>query len=90
MGDTQADELSPAAFAPVVRQFVLARPMAVRHLAAQALAPLITPVQLGPLLEDILQSIPCSPPVFSHNEVCHAQDIVLSFIELRSHASFVR
>ncbi len=64
------DELSPAVFAPVVRQFALARPMAVRHLAAQALAPLVTPAQLGLLLEDILESVPCSPPVSSHNEVC--------------------
>ena len=67
--DLQVDELSPAVFAPVVRQFALARPMAVRHLSAQALAPLVTPAQLGPVLFDILQSIPCSPPIASHNEV---------------------
>ena len=70
MCEMQASELSPAVFAPVVRQFALARPMAVRHLAAQALAPLVTPAQLGPGLDDILQSVPCSPPVQSHNEVC--------------------
>lgn len=69
MGGAQADELSPAVFAPVVRQFALARPMAVRHLAAQALAPLVTPAQLGQFLEDILERVPCSPLVLSHNEV---------------------
>jgi len=70
----QTDELSPAVFAPVVRQFALARPMAVRHLAAQALVPLVTPAQLASVLKDILQNIPCSPPVLSHNEVSHLSE----------------
>ena len=70
----QTDELSPAVFAPVVRQFALAWPMAVRHLAAQALVPLVTPTQLAPVLKDILQNIPCSPPVLSHNEVSALQE----------------
>ena len=67
----QADKLSPAVFAPVVRQFASARPMAVRHLAAQALVPLVTPGQLGAMLCDILQDIPSSPPILSHNKVRH-------------------
>ena len=72
MPSVQGDELSPAVFAPVVRQFALARPMAVRHLAAQALAPLVTPEQLGPVLESILSDVPCSPPISSHNQVSSA------------------
>lgn len=65
----QADKLSPAVFAPVVLRFATARPMAVRHLAAQALVPLVTPGQLGTVLCDILQDIPSSPPIVSHNKV---------------------
>jgi hypothetical protein len=65
----QADELLPAVFAPVVRQFAAARPMAVRHLAAQALVPLVTPGQLGTVLNDILQDIPSYPPIVCHNKV---------------------
>ncbi len=70
----QTDELSPAVFAPVVQQFALARPMAVRHLAAQALVPLVTLAQLAAMLKDILQNIPCSPSVLSHNEVSHLSE----------------
>ena len=77
----QEDELSPGAFAPVVRHFALARPMAVRHLAAQALAPLIMPEQLGCVLEDILSDVPCSPPIFSHNHVSPAT-LCSSYINL--------
>ena len=72
MPGVRGDELSPSVFVPVVRQFALARPMAVRHLAAQALAPLVTPEQLGPMLESILSDVPCSPPVSSHNQVSPA------------------
>ena len=72
MPGAQEDELSPGVFAPVVRQFALARPMAVRHLAAQALAPLVMPEQLGAMLESILSDVPCSPPISSHNQVSPA------------------
>ena len=72
MPGAQEDELSPGVFAPVVREFALARPIAVRHLAAQALAPLVMLEQLGSMLEGIMSDVPCSPPISSHNHVSPA------------------
>ncbi len=64
------DLLTPAAFAPVVKAFASARPLAVRHLAARALAPLISPEELCPTLMELLDGVPCQAPIANHNEVC--------------------
>lgn len=63
------DALSPAAFAPVVKGFASARQLAVRHLAARALAPLVPPNELRSTLEGLLASIPAAPPITNHNQV---------------------
>ena len=63
------DALTPAAFAPVVKAFASARPLAVRHLAARALAPLVAPEELCATLLELLQNVPCQAPIGNHNEV---------------------
>lgn len=65
------DALTPAAFAPVVKAFASARPLAVRHLAARALAPLIPPEELCAALMELLQDVPCQGPLLHSNKVRH-------------------
>jgi hypothetical protein len=65
----QEEATSPAAFAPVVRAFAGARQLAVRHLAARALAPLVAPEELCATLADLLGSLPATPPITDHNQV---------------------
>jgi hypothetical protein len=64
-----ADPLSPAAFAPAVQLCAAAPAMAVRQLAARALAPLVPPRQLLPTLLGLLGSLPSALPVRDHNQV---------------------
>ncbi len=71
------DALSPAAFAPAVRGFAAARQLAVRHLAARALAPLVPPGALRATLAALLRGIPAAPPVTSHNEARSASPFSL-------------
>ncbi|BDA45482.1 probable thyroid adenoma-associated protein homolog [Coccomyxa sp. Obi] len=65
----EVDALTPAAFAPVVRAFASARPLAVRHLAARALAPLVPPEELCAALMELLQDVPCHGPLVNCNQV---------------------
>lgn len=68
----QMDPLTPAAFAPVVKVFASARPLAVRHLAARALAPLVPPEELCGTLQELLEGVPSQRPIANHNEVRHS------------------
>ena len=61
--------LDPGAFLPLVQRCAGARPLAVRHVAAQALSPLVTGDALPGLLLQLLESLPERPPIASHNQV---------------------
>lgn len=45
--------LEPSAFAPLVRRCAAADPLAVRQLAARALAPLLAPAELAPAISEL-------------------------------------
>ncbi len=55
------DPLSPALFTEAVQRCATASQMAVRHLAANALAPLIPPEELGSTLLQLLATTDPSP-----------------------------
>ena len=70
---TRADDpLSPASFTEAVQKCATASHMAVRQLAAHALAPLIPPEELAPMLTRLLSyaTKPRGPHAPSLNVVC--------------------
>lgn len=74
----QEEATAPAAFAPVVRAFAGAPQLAVRHLAARALAPLVAPEERCATLADLLGCLPAAPPITNHNEVRASPHSVLA------------
>ncbi|KAK9830510.1 hypothetical protein WJX72_012147 [[Myrmecia] bisecta] len=63
------NRLTPAAFTPVVQRCACARPLAIRHLAARALAPLVPPEELAATLADLLGQVPVAGAIQHANKV---------------------